>query len=41
MKITIIGFPRIGNQRELKFASEKYFSIKSQFSFSNSRKGQF
>ena len=25
MKTTIIGYPRIGNLRELKFASEKYF----------------
>lgn len=25
MKISVIGFPRIGEQRELKFASEKYF----------------
>lgn len=25
MKTSIIGFPRIGSQRELKFASEKYF----------------
>ena len=25
MKTTIIGYPRIGSQRELKFASEKYF----------------
>ncbi len=25
MKTTIIGFPRIGEQRELKFATEKYF----------------
>ena len=25
MKSTIIGYPRIGNLRELKFASEKYF----------------
>ena len=25
MKATIIGYPRIGNLRELKFASEKYF----------------
>ena len=24
MKTTIIGYPRIGNLRELKFASEKY-----------------
>lgn len=26
MKTTIIGYPRIGSQRELKFASEKYFN---------------
>ena len=26
MKTTIIGFPRIGENRELKFATEKYFS---------------
>ena len=25
MKTTIIGFPRVGSLRELKFASEKYF----------------
>ena len=25
MKTTIIGYPRIGTLRELKFASEKYF----------------
>ncbi|MGO3602384.1 MAG: hypothetical protein ACTIOK_03150, partial [Enterococcus malodoratus] len=25
MKTTIIGFPRIGENRELKFATEKYF----------------
>ena len=25
MKTSIIGYPRIGNLRELKFASEKYF----------------
>ena len=25
MKTSIIGYPRIGDQRELKFASEKYF----------------
>lgn len=25
MTTTIIGFPRIGAQRELKFATEKYF----------------
>ena len=25
MKTTIIGYPIIGSQRELKFASEKYF----------------
>lgn len=25
MKTSIIGFPRIGENRELKFASEKYF----------------
>ena len=25
MKSAIIGFPRVGKQRELKFASEKYF----------------
>ena len=25
MKIAVIGFPRIGAERELKFASEKYF----------------
>ena len=25
MKTTVIGYPRIGNLRELKFASEKYF----------------
>lgn len=26
MRTTIIGFPRIGENRELKFATEKYFS---------------
>ena len=26
MKTSVIGFPRIGSQRELKFASEKYFT---------------
>src|SRR5574344_2341877 len=26
MKSSVIGFPRIGKNRELKFASEKYFS---------------
>ena len=25
MKTSIIGYPRIGSLRELKFASEKYF----------------
>ena len=25
MKTSVIGFPRIGTLRELKFASEKYF----------------
>ena len=25
MKTAVIGFPRIGKDRELKFASEKYF----------------
>ena len=25
MKNSIVGFPRIGKLRELKFASEKYF----------------
>lgn len=25
MQISVIGFPRIGTLRELKFASEKYF----------------
>ena len=25
MKTSIIGYPRIGKLRELKFASEKYF----------------
>ena len=25
MKTSVIGFPRIGKDRELKFASEKYF----------------
>ena len=25
MNTSIIGYPRIGNLRELKFASEKYF----------------
>lgn len=25
MKTSVIGYPRIGAQRELKFASEKYF----------------
>ena len=25
MKTSIVGFPRVGSQRELKFASEKYF----------------
>ena len=28
MKTSVIGFPRIGRNRELKFASEKYFSGK-------------
>jgi 5-methyltetrahydropteroyltriglutamate--homocysteine methyltransferase len=28
MTTTIIGFPRIGAQRELKFATEKYFKQK-------------
>mgnify|MGYP002706312578 CR=1 FL=1 len=26
MKTSVIGYPRIGTLRELKFASEKYFS---------------
>ena len=25
MKTSIIGYPRVGSLRELKFASEKYF----------------
>ena len=25
MKTSVIGFPRVGTLRELKFASEKYF----------------
>ena len=25
MKTSVIGYPRIGKNRELKFASEKYF----------------
>ncbi len=25
MKTSVIGYPRIGKDRELKFASEKYF----------------
>ena len=25
MECFIVGFPRVGSQRELKFASEKYF----------------
>ena len=25
MKTTIVGYPRIGSLRELKFAEEKYF----------------
>ena len=25
LKTSVIGFPRIGKNRELKFASEKYF----------------
>lgn len=25
MQISVIGFPRIGTLRELRFASEKYF----------------
>ena len=28
MSTTIIGFPRLGEFRELKFTTEKYFSIK-------------
>ena len=24
-KVSVIGFPRIGNKRQLKFASEKFF----------------
>lgn len=31
MKTSIIGFPRIGENRELKFATEKYF--KNQITF--------
>ena len=25
MKTSVIGFPRVGKNRELKFATEKYF----------------
>ena len=28
MRTSVIGFPRIGKDRELKFASEKYFAGK-------------
>ena len=28
MKTSVIGFPRVGANRELKFASEKYFAGK-------------
>ena len=42
MKTSVIGFPRVGTLRELKFASEKYFRheiiIKS---FSDRRQGSF
>ena len=31
MKTSIIGFPRIGENRELKFATEKYFKNKISF----------
>ena len=30
MSTTIIGFPRLGEFRELKFTTEKYFRKKSQ-----------
>ena len=26
MQISVIGYPRVGSQRELKFATEKYFA---------------
>ncbi len=32
MKTSIIGFPRIGENRELKFATEKYFKNEIKFS---------
>ena len=32
MKTSIIGFPRIGENRELKFATEKYFRNEIKFS---------
>lgn len=32
MKTAIIGFPRIGENRELKFATEKYFKDEIKFS---------
>ena len=33
MKTSVIGFPRIGTLRELKFASEKYFRNEKKHSF--------
>ena len=32
IKNSIVGFPRIGEQRELKFVLEKYFAKKCDFS---------
>ena len=32
MKTSVIGYPRIGAHRELKFASEKYFAKKIELS---------